>query len=106
MFIAIKNLLMLFLRGLVDTDGCSYTQRTAGYEYYLVKITMRSKDFAQQVKFLLSSLGIKSYICRSGGNHVSYDVVLRRKNDVSFFMGEVCPRRVGGGARIRTQVNR
>jgi intein/homing endonuclease len=81
-----KEYLASFLRGLFDTDGCIITQEKDKYRYPLVRITTKSKDFADSIFKALLFLEIPSYICtKSGKNFVGYDVVARNKNAKKFF---------------------
>jgi hypothetical protein len=76
-----------FLRGLFDTDGCYTVSVTGPYRYELTKITMKSESFAIEVCNLLSSMGIKSYICNKG----SFDVVIRRRESSQRFQDLIRP---------------
>lgn len=81
-----KKLLIMFIRGLFDTDGCVTLQRDRGYQYILVKICTKHKCFAEDIKQELAKLGLKSFITRKTWKaNVGYDVVLRYKNASDFF---------------------
>tara|TARA_Y100000310_G_C20680119_1_gene815426 strand:+ start:1318 stop:2007 length:690 start_codon:yes stop_codon:yes gene_type:complete len=81
-----KRLLIMFIRGLFDTDGCVTLQRDRGYKYILIKLCTKHKGFAEDIKQELAGLGLKSFITRkTWKNNVGYDVVLRYKNASDFF---------------------
>lgn len=81
-----KTHLAFFIRGLFDTDGCNTIQRTGKYRYLLIKITTKLRYFAEDIKFALSYLDIKSYICNKGD---SYEVVVRNKDSLKKFMAVI-----------------
>ncbi len=76
------NFSKAFLRGLFDTDGCFVFQRFRGYEYLLLKFSMKSKVFAKEVQSSLEMLGFKPYISSKGRMHNGFEVVLRSKKDL------------------------
>ena len=85
-----EQLLISFIRGLFDTDGCVTHQidRKNGRKYYyvLIKISAKSESFTREIVTSLKKLGIKSFCCEKiwRGNK-GYDVVVRHKNTISFF---------------------
>lgn len=94
-----EKYLSAFLRGLFDTDGCITIQRDKGYKYPLIKISMKSKIFANEVQQAYTKLGIKSYICtKSGRNHTGYDVTIRRRESLQKFSKVIGSRKKRVGA--------
>lgn len=89
-----KEHLAAFLRGLFDTDGCTTIQRDKGYTYHHIKISMKSRAFAEEVKEALSSLSITAYICKkSNKKDTGFDVTIRRKESFRTFMEVVGSRK-------------
>jgi len=80
-----KKLLIRFIRGLFDTDGCVTLQRDRKYRYILIKICTKHKNFAEELKFELQKLGLRSFITQKKNKNIIYDVVLRHKNAYEFF---------------------
>jgi len=80
-----KSQLCSFLRGLFDTDGGIVLQKYNKYTYTLLKITMKSKDFAEDVRLGLRTIGCRPYICKKARNTFVYDVVLRRNSDIQMW---------------------
>ena len=82
-----NKLLISFLRGLFDTDGCVTIQKDKGYRYVLIKISTKHELFANSLKQALNQLKIRSFICinRNKIGSTGYDVVVRHKNAIKFF---------------------
>lgn len=102
-----KEYAQCFLRGLFDTDGCTVVQKFGKYRYDLIKITTSIYTFAQEIKSLLSSLGIRCYIS-SKNNYTGHDVTIRRKESFKKFIHLIKPKnkKKSGDAEIRTQIHR
>jgi len=83
-----RGLLIAFLRGLFDTDGCVTYQKVNNKKYVQLKITTQYKTFADEIKNCLLPFGIKSHVCwkcqdpKSGG---SYDVSISCKSSRTWF---------------------
>jgi len=80
--------LAAFLRGLFDTDGCVTLQKDKGYNYILIKYSMKSYVFAQDIHEGLKKFNISSYICR--GN--VHQVVIRKNSSVKNFFKYIEPK--------------
>jgi len=74
-----------FLRGLFDTDGCFVIQKQGKYRYPLVKISMKSKIFAEDINQVFRDLNYNSYVCKKSNPPKDYEVVIRSKDVHSFF---------------------
>ena len=98
--------LAAFLKGLFDTDGCTVIQKDKGYAYPQIRITMKDKCFAEDVRDGFTQLGL-TYICRKKGkNYDGYDVTIRNKESYKQFFDIIGTRkRKSGDAGIRTQIS-
>lgn len=96
-----KEYLRYFLRGLFDTDGCFTIQRDGKYNYDLIKICTSIKEFAEEIKLALISLGIDCYICKK---KTGFDITIRKKDSFERFMRMIQPRNKNGAAVIRTRI--
>lgn len=84
-----KTLLLNFIRGLFDTDGCFTVKRDKGYEYNLAKISTKWFSFAKDIKEAFDILEIKSFVCKKCPG---FDVVVGRKNEFQKFLEIVTPK--------------
>ena len=75
-----------FLRGLFDTDGCVINQRFDGYTYKLIKITMKNKKFALDVKTIFEKVGLHPYMCSQVDHN---EVVIRKKKDLELWKTKI-----------------
>ncbi|MBW2991110.1 hypothetical protein KY348_05405 [Candidatus Woesearchaeota archaeon] len=86
-----EQLLISFIRGLFDTDGCVTHQidrkKDSEYYYVLVKICTKFLSFAEDLRDSLILLGIPAFLCKKGDRfgNTGYDVVVRHKNTTRFF---------------------
>ncbi len=88
-----RTYLLMFIRGLFDTDGCFTIQKDKKYEYKLIKFKTKEKNLALDIKDALASLGIRSYICDC---KPGYDTVIRNKESYEEFLRIVQPKNKRG----------
>lgn len=84
-----KSWVKAFLRGLFDTDGCTYVDRhkygNKTYSHVCVAITNYSDKLLLNVQRLLQNLGYKPTL------NNKRNILLRRENDVIKFFSEINP---------------
>lgn len=96
-----SNYAFAFIRGLIDTDGCTYTRTTQGYSYPVVKFTNTNQLLAHQVAENLRSIGMQPVITRkhARANKHALDVVLNGQKQLRMyqdFIGTNNPRNKKG----------
>lgn len=84
--------LKAFIKGLHRTDGCQFIKKDKGYEYPIIKITTKCKDFAEEIKDSLIQFGFRATINKKQGeNYVGYDINLHGKNQYNKWCSEIYP---------------
>lgn len=82
--------LKAFLLGLFKTDGCCFIKRVGKYEYPIIKITTKCKDFAEEIKESLNKWGFRAKInVKWGRNYYGYDIVLHGKEQLAKWNKEI-----------------
>lgn len=83
------SLLIPFIKGVFDTDGCITTKK-GKYCYPMIKLTTKHRDFADQLSESLKILGITNCISKKKDNcgRMGFDVVINGKM-CSNFMNKI-----------------
>ena len=85
-----KIYLRYFIRGLFKTDGCCFIKKDKGYEYPIIKITTKCKEFSKDIQKSLIGFGFRARINKKHwGNHSGYDVVLHGEKQHRKWFSEI-----------------
>lgn len=78
-FYAPKEFKTVYVRGVFDAEGSIFKKRN----FYAIQISQGSKEFLEEIKFILGELGVKSSVCKSA---TIFKINITSKAEVSNFI--------------------
>jgi len=89
-FSSSKRTISLFLKSLISFDGEVKLYNHNENFHCRINICLYSKDFAMEVKHLLSRFGINSSLSsKKNSNTYHYDLCISKKRDIAIFFNEI-----------------